>query len=447
MSADLASLIGADASGRGDIPRSRRWLWLSLIVIVAAVAGGWWWARGLASADSGPAFTTSPLERGEISLTVTATGNLEPTNEVTIGSELSGTVKEVFVEGNDHVTQGQPLLKLDASKLEQQTENSRASVASAQAKVLQAQATLEEVEATLARQEELSRLSDGKLPSRADMASAVATVARARADLEVAKAGVGSAQAQLRINESDLNKAIIRSPIDGIVLTRSIEPGQTVAASFTAPELFVIAEKLEHMKLKVAIAESDIGRLQQGQRATFSVDAWPGRSYDARVIKVSYGSAVTDNVVTYETELEVNNDDLTLRPGMTATAQIDVASAQNTFVVPVAALRFEPKAATPAPVASSSSSTLVERLVPQRGRRSRGGARGGGARNAVTSTGRIWVLDNVAGQNGAQAEPRAIDVRIGLSDGRITEVFADELKEGLPIILRANTNPAAATAR
>lgn len=430
---NLAALIGAPEGGS----RRSAWGWWLLLVLVVAAAVAGWWYHSASNKESGPQFVTRPLERGDIRLSVTATGNLEPTNEVTIGSELSGTVQEVFVEANDHVTRGQQLLKLDTSKLEQQTQNSRATVASAQARVLQAQATLEEVEATLARQEELSRLSGGKLPSRADMAAAVAAVARARADLEVSKAGVGSAQAQLMINESDLSKAVIRSPIDGIVLTRSIEPGQTVAASFTAPELFVIAEKLEHMKLKVAIAESDIGRLEQGQEATFSVDAWPGRSYTAKVIKVSYGSKVTDNVVTYETELEVNNDDLSLRPGMTATAQIEVAGANDIFLVPVAALRFQPPADTQS-ASAAQSSTLVDRLLPQR--RGFGGSRNTGNRQrsaAVVSTGRIWVLGT--DENGAPV-PQAVDVRIGISDGRNTEVHSDTLEEGMPVIQRLNVN-------
>lgn len=438
---NLAVLIGA-SGGRGSSAR-RNWAWWLLGLVVLGAAAGWWY-HSVSGAEQGPQFITQPLERGKISLSVTATGNLEPTNEVTIGSELSGTVLQVFVEANDHVTRGQPLLKLDTSKLEQQMQNSRASVASAQARVLQAQATLEEVEATLARQEELSRLSEGKLPSRADMASAIAAVARARADLEVAKAGVGSAEAQLMINESDLSKAVIRSPIDGIVLTRSIEPGQTVAASFTAPELFVIAEKLEHMKLKVAIAEADIGRLANGQRATFTVDAWPGRNYNARVTKVSYGSSVTDNVVTYETELEVNNDDLSLRPGMTATAQINVAGAEDIFYVPVAALRFEPPAEAAVAAPASSSSTLVDRLVPQRRRMSRGTGNRGGQAGGVVTTGRIWVLGH--DEEGAQ-KPQPIDVRIGISDGRRTEVSADALEEGLAVIQRLNVNSAAGVAK
>lgn len=369
---------------------------------------------------------TEVLERGEISLTITATGNLAPTTAVTVGGELSGTTLEVYVDFNDRVTQGTPLAKLDTSKLSQQTEISRASVRSAQARVAQAAATVAESAAALTRQRELI---ESKLVSTADLEVTIAAAGRADADLSSAKATVGEAEAQVRINEYDLSKAIIKSPIDGIVLTRSIEPGQTVAASFTAPQLFVIAEKLERMKLNVAIAEADIGRVAAGQNSTFTVDAWPDRSYNARVAKVSFGSAVTDNVVTYLAELEVQNDDLSLRPGMTATADIRVAESTNVFLVSTAALRFSPAGTTNAPAAAKKS--FVQSLIPMPTRRS---SRPSDSDAAVKPAGsRLWVLR--AGQ------PESIAVRLGLSDGRHTEVSGEGLTEGMVIILRANPPP------
>jgi HlyD family secretion protein len=231
------------------------------------------------------------------------------------------------------------------------------------------------------------------------------------------------------INESDLAKAVIKSPIDGIVLTRSIEPGQTVAASFTAPELFIIAENLEHMKLDVAVAEADIGRVAKDQKASFTVDAWPSRSYQASVLKVSYGSAVTDNVVTYETELEVANTDLSLRPGMTATADIHVAESKNVFLVPSAALRFDPSAVTPTATASAKK-TFVQSLSPMPPRRTNGSGKTDGAVKSSAGHARIWVLRN--------GKPEAISVAIGLADERHTEVSGEGLTEGMQIIIRAN---------
>lgn len=383
-----------------------------------------------ASAVPPSPFVTEPLKRGDISLTITATGNLEPTNEVTVGSELSGTTLEVYVDTNDRVTKGQPLAKLDTTKLSQQTAASRAAVVSAKAKVAQSEATLKESEADLARQQELHRLSEGKVPSASELATAVATAERAKADLLSAQAAVGEAEAQVLINESDLAKAVIKSPIDGIVLTRDLEPGQTVAASFTAPELFVIAEKLEHMKLKVAVAEADIGRVAADQHATFTVDAWPSRAYSASVLKVSYGSAVTDNVVTYETELQVANTDLSLRPGMTATADIRVAESKNVFLVPSAALRFDPAASASQPAAAAKKS-FVQSLTPMPPRQNAKSGKTEASIKSAPGSARIWVLRD--------GRPEPISVTIGIADERHTEVSGEGLSEGLAVITRAAT--------
>ncbi len=416
---DLAAAIKGGGAGK----QVKRYLILAVIVLMLGGGAWFWWSRIEKAKHQAPAYATEVLKRGEISLTITATGNLAPTTAVTVGGELSGTTLEVYVDFNDRVTNGTPLAKLDTSKLAQQTEISRATVKSMQAKVAQAEATVKESGAALARQRELSA---AKLVSTADLEVTIATAGRADADLASARATVGEAEAQVRINEFDLSKAIIKSPIDGIVLTRSIEPGQTVAASFTAPQLFIIAEKLERMKLNVTIAEADIGRVAAGQASTFTVDAWPDRSYTARVAKVSYGSAVTDNVVTYLAELEVNNDDFSLRPGMTATADIRVAESTNVFLVPTAALRFVPASLTNAPAAAKKS--FVQSLIPMPTRRSGHPSDTDAAAKAKGS--RIWVL------RGGQLE--AIEVRLGLSDGRYTEVSGEGLAEGMVIVLRAN---------
>ncbi len=430
---DLHQAISANRRRRGP-----GWLWLLLLLAVGA-GGAWWWKARSQPATTAPTYVTEPLARGDLRLTITATGNLEPTNQVTVGSEVSGTSQEVYVETNHQVKKDQPLARLDTSRITRQIEGSRAGLVSAKARVAQSEATLREAKAALARQKELHRLSGGKLPSKAEMESAVAVAERAEADLGIAQASVGEAEAQISMLENDLQKAIIKSPIDGIVLVRSLEPGQTVAASFTAPELFVIAEKLEQMKLKVAIAEADIARVSAGQKATFTVDAWPGRTYTATVLKVAFGSAVVDNVVTYETELEVANDDLSLRPGMTATADIAVAESKATFRVPNAALRFDPQegqsggapgSGGPAAAGGGEQRSFVQNLVPRPPRRSRGG-RGGGSGaggRAPRQQAQVWVLE--------KGEPVALPVTLGMSDGRHTAISGEGLKEGLPIILR-----------
>lgn len=422
--ADLAAAIQAGAS----VSHFKRNAIL-LIICAALGVGAWFWYASIQKARNAlPAYVTEPLVRGDISLTITATGNLQPTNSVTVGSELSGITLEVLADINDRVTKGQPLVKLDTSKLTQQTESNRAAVKAAQANVILAKATVTETEALLARQIELKRISGGKVPSGSVIDSAYATAQRASANLAATQAAVATAEAQVRINENDLNKAVIKSPIDGIVLTRSIEPGQTVAASFTAPQLFVIAEKLERMILKVTIAEADIGHVTKGQKSTFTVDAWPDRSYTATVSVVSYGSAVTQNVVTYEADLDVTNDDLSLRPGMTATADIRVQESKGVFLVPTAALRFNPESAVKA--SGTTKKSFVQSLIPMP-TRNRSRPDSTESADKTKPTARIFILRD------GKAEP--ITIKTGITDGRRTEISGPGLTEGMLVITRSAT--------
>lgn len=426
----------AEIVRRGASRPLRKWL---IIISLLALAGGGGWFY-FARAEDGPAkaeFITEPAKLGRISLIVTAAGNLAPTNQVIIGSELSGTAQEVYVDTNDMVKKNQPLAKLDTSKLSQQTERSRAALLAAKARISQAVATLAESQAALARQEELHQLSGGKTPSRATMETSRATVARAEADLESAKAAVAGAEAEVRSFERDLEKAIVRSPVDGVVLARSIEVGQTVAASFTAPTLFTIAEDLKKMELLVSVSEADIGRVEAGQTASFSVDAWPSRTYTAIVKKVAFGAANTGTaggnnntaastgVVNYSTELEVANDDLSLRPGMTATVDIAIVDKKDILVVPNAALRFDPVAAAAIGKPDETKRTLVQSLSPGGGRRWRGTP---APKPGTTSTEpRVWILKN--------GEPVEILVNPGITDGRVTEITGDTLAPDTEVII------------
>lgn len=431
VSEDLVTLIKANG---GANRKHRRWIVLFLVLTLAGFGLS---INGKQKADAlTPHYVTEPLKRGDLNLTVTATGNLEPTNEVTVGSELSGTTLEVLVQTNDRVTKGQPLARLDTRKLSQQAASSRAVLASAKAKVAQAKATLTEKEAVLNRAKELHRLSEGKAPSKTDMDTAVAAVDRARADVESANAAVDEAQAQLEANQTDLEKATIVAPIDGVVLQRKIEPGQTVAASFTAPELFVIAEKLERMKLKVSVAEADIGEVRAGQKAVFTVDAWPNRSYTATVLKAAYGSTVTDNVVTYETELEVSNDDLSLRPGMTATVDIRTQETHSALLVSSTALRFDPEAGDGgADKSAEPKKSFLQRIMPsppRSGGKSKADPDATASTRSASGEGRLWVLRD--------GKPEAVMVKTGLGNGRLTEVTGEGLIEGAQVIVR-NTSP------
>ena len=255
------------------------------------------------------------MAHGSLTVTVTATGNLEPTNQVDVGSEVSGLVEAVFVDDNDRVTVNQVLARLDISKLEDAVVNNRAALASAEARVLQATASVTEARANLTRLQRVAELSGGKVPSQAELETAEASLARAEADEASARATVEQARASLSSAETSLAKASIRSPINGVVLARQVEPGQTVAASFQAPVLFTLAEDLSSMELEVDVDEADVGQVRAGQKAVFTVDAYPNRQFPATIVRVDFGSQVTDGVVSYATVLRVDNDDLRLRPG------------------------------------------------------------------------------------------------------------------------------------
>lgn len=416
---DLAAIVHSGGAWK----KRKRFLWAG--VALAVVGGCTWFIVPSSGKDQAQPYVLDSLHRGDLSLTITATGNLEPTNQITVGSELSGLIQSVFVDINDRVTKGQPIAQIETTKLTQQIASSRASLEAAKAQVALAEAALKEKEAALARTQELRKISNERYPSQADVDTAVANADSARATLQSAKASVAVAEAALRINENDFAKSTIKSPVDGIVLTRSVEPGQTVAASLNAPELFVIAEKLERMKLTITVAEADIGRVVAGLNATFTVDAWPDRVYHATVQRVSFGSTVTNNVVTYETELDVTNDDLSLRPGMTATAEIRVAEAKGVLLAPTAALRYTPVTAT----AAVQQKTFLQRMVPTPPRPQ--GKSNVPAEKNTPGMGRLWIVRD--------GTPTALDVKTGLTDGRYTEVSGESVTENQSVILRAKS--------
>jgi HlyD family secretion protein len=418
---DLAAILE-----RGKSRPLRKWV--TIAIVAAALGGGTYYYLNRSSKEAaGPEYVTRPLEKGEISIEITATGTLTPTNQVIVGSELSGTISEVHVDTNDTVTKGQELAKLDTIKLIQQTERTRANLLSTKARVSQAEATVRETQASYGRQLELHKLSGGQTPSKADMDSSQATMERSQADLESAQASVAEAEATVKANERDLENAVIRSPVNGTILLRKLEVGQTVAASFTAPELFTIAEDLRKMELVVAVAESDIGRVAKGQAVEFEVSAWPKRIYNAKVKKVFFGSTLTNNVVTYSAELEVDNDDLSLRPGMTATADIFIERKNDIFTVPNSALRFDPVAAAKLGQKDDGDRTIVQQLSGSGRRWGRSGSDvpAGPAKKGAS----VWVLKD--------GEPAEIKVTTGLTDGSDTEITGEELSEGAEIIVSA----------
>jgi HlyD family secretion protein len=426
--ADVAKTLGAATSA----PRRGRTLAGALIGLVVLVAAFWWLRNG--SDAQAPKYVTQKVTQGSINVTVTATGNLQPRNQVDIGSELSGTMRQVNVDVNDEVQAGQVLASLDTARLRAQVLQAESSLASAQARVTQTEATLKEARANYQRLVKLRELSDNKLPSQQDLDVSEAAVARGEGETVAAKASVAQAQASLTTIRTDLGKAEIRSPINGVVLVRSVEPGQTVAASLQAPILFTLAEDLKKMELHVSVDEADVGAVEVGQRASFSVDAFPNRNFTARITQVHFASnntqkAATNSnsptatgVVTYETVLEVDNSELLLRPGMTATAQILTTSINDAVLVPNAALRFTPEGVElPFPGGASGPNGQNARgplgpLMPQMGRprggNREGGQGGGGARRPA----RAWIIEN--------GKPELVMFRPGATDGRVTQVLA-----------------------
>lgn len=417
---DLTALL---AEGKSRPWWRRSGLWLAAVAVLVLAAGlAWWLATDTAGAA--PRYVTEPVTRGKLTLNVLANGTLQPTRAVNIGSELSGTVKSVLVDVNDRVRKGQVLVELDTAKLADQVLRSRASLAAMQAQQAQSNATVKEAQATLARFEEVARLSGGKVPSATELDSARASVDRALAAEASARANVAEARAAASTDETNLAKASIRSPIDGVVLTRAVDPGNAVAASLQAVTLFSVAEALAQLRLEVNVDEADVGSVRVGQQASFTVSAYPSRRYPATITRVAFGSTKTDNVVTYVTYLDVDNSDLTLRPGMTAAATIVATERSGVLLVPNTALRFSPALAADSSQAAASSPSLVSKLMPRAPRS--GGRKQAGSEGTAGTTRQLWILKD--------GQPTAIAVRAGISDGRMTEVESPLLQEGMAVI-------------
>lgn len=405
--ADMASILGLNTSASG-LPRQKRW-WIAgavvavvaIIVVVRAFSG-----------PAGPTYRQGEVVKGGLVATVTATGTLQPVNTVDLGPEISGQIAKVNVDYNDRVTAGQVLAVMVTDTLNAKVLQSRASLVAAKARVEDAKATAQESRTKLERIRELFKRGNA---SKQELDSAEATHARSQAAVGSAEAQVAVAAATLSSDETSLAKAEIKSPINGIVLSRSVEPGQVVAATFQTPVLFKLAEDLTKMQLEVDVDEADIGHIQEQQQGTFTVDAYPDRQFPARITQVRFAPKTVDNVVTYQAVLEVDNDDLLLRPGMTATATITTATRADATLIPNAALRFQPP---PPPTKTQRRGFFggppdFTAVVPPPA------AKAG-------STQRVWILKDKV--------PQPIEIKVGISDGQHTEVTSDEVKPGDRVI-------------
>jgi HlyD family secretion protein len=405
---DIQATLGVASNGRGR--RVARWL-AAVVAMVALVAA---WRVMRPQAEAQPLYQTEAVEKGTLTVTVTATGELKSLTQVNIGTEISGIVESVAVDFNSPVRVGQVLARVNTEKLEAQAAQARAALQSAEAKRLLSQATLAEAQADLAKLQHVRDLSGGRVPSRQELDSQEATVKRAQADEASTAAQVVQSQASLAAIETDMRKAVIRSPINGIVLDRQIDPGQTVAASFQTPTLFTLAEDLTRMKLIVDVDEADIGDVKVGQAARFRVDAYPDRAFESRVTEVRSTPKTSNGVVTYQTVLQVDNSARLLQPGMTATAEVTVTQVSDAVLIPNAALRFTPPAAS---TASQGGFRLLPR-PPGSQRRDR---------SADDLPPRVWT-ESATGL-------KAIEVALGPSDGRVTVLREGSLPPGTDVIV------------
>lgn len=389
--------------------RRRRWIRLvwGALLLGGFVWGGSHFLRAREEAAK-PVFKTQPIQKVDIRVTVSATGTLQGLNTVEVGSELSGKLTQVLVDFNDPVKEGQVLAVLDPEQSKAAVDEASAQVASADAAIRQAKATLVESKLKLDRAKD--QLTTG-LISKQDYETLEANYARADASVASSNASAVLSRASLKSAKSRLEKTTIIAPIDGVVLSRLVEAGQTVTAGMQTPVLFKLAQDLRKMSLSVYIDEADIGRVREGQEASFSVDAYPDRSFPSKVISLRNEPTTEQNVVTYEAILLADNAELLLRPGMTASATITIETRSDVLGVPNAALRYTP-----------SAEVQAQLRLP--------GMPGGRPKQQLDKGGRsVGVWTSVEGI------PTRQSIETGVSDGAFTELLGGPLREGSAVIV------------
>jgi HlyD family secretion protein len=402
--------LGLDSKGRKRA--RRRWPYVLLALALAGSTAAYFYYPSTTPVAA-TAFRTAPAEIGGLTVEVTATGTLQPLVQVDISSELSGVIRTVAVEENQRVKKGEVLAALDTTRLEAEIERAEASVKAADAKVQEAQTTVKETETAFQRADQLVKRGVSNQQARETAAAARDRALSAQA---VAEANAAIAAAELKMQQASLEKSTIFAPIDGMVLTRSVDPGQTVASSLQAPVLFVIAADLSKMELKAAVDEADIGGVKAGQTARFTVDAFPERTFDAAIRDIAYASVTTEGVVTYDARLDVDNAELLLRPGMTATVSIITRQSENALTVPSAAFRYRP------PVQTASRGWSIDSLFrPPMMRQPRDNRA-----QRTDGTRPLYVLRNGAAE--------MVHVKTGATDGDRTEILSG-LQAGDQVIL------------
>lgn len=409
--------------GKGQARGARKWLMRAglLVVLLGIAAGLYAWRRQTKAAQTGPSYLTEPAKRGNLRAIVTATGNLRALDQVDVGAEVSGTILSVAVDFNDLVKKGDVLCELDPEQLAASRDQARAQLTASQAELQSRIASAKEAKLTADRSK---GLADRGLISSQELEAAEAAAARAEAAKVAAVAQVNLSRASLNQAETALRKAKIVAPIDGIVLSRAVEPGQTVAASFQAPVLFTLAKNLTQMELRIHVDEADVGRVHEGQLASFTVDAYPARTFPAKLEAIHNIATTVDNVVTYEAVLVVDNEDKALRPGMTATVTIVTATRDDVLLVPNAALRFTPPSAI-------QGDRGGPRLFGGKQDPKQKAAAEKEAKEALLPT--VWTL--------ADNQPTPHRLQIGMSDGEHSEVLEGDVKAGDELLVDIVSGP------
>lgn len=350
-------------------------------------------------------FVSEPLKKGDLKLSVSATGYLQPLDSVDVGSEVSGTVENVYVDYNDVVKKGQLLAELNKTKYKSGVDKSLASLAITEATLQNAQATLTQAKATIERDKTLRESTAGALPTQKDWESDWANYMSAKAQVANANAQIEQAKQALVSGKYDLERTAIYSPIDGVVLVRNIDTGQSIAASFQTPVFFKIAKDLTKMELQVSVDEADISKVKALQSATFSVDAYPEKIFGGNIRLVRVNSEILNGVVTYIAVLDVDNHEMLLKPGMSADADITVEVLQNTLIIPRSALLFNP-----VEVIQSKLFGFGEKQ-----------------KSAIDSKPHVWILEN--------SVPKKVYVKVLGNSGLLSAISSDMLKEGDAVVI------------
>jgi HlyD family secretion protein len=405
--------------------------WVSAASVIGLGGIGWW---QIGDRDKEPPYVTTPAQKATVTQVVSSTGTLQAVVTVQVGSQVSGTIEKLFADFNTKVKAGQIVAQLNQDKFRAAEDQARANLLAAQSNIEKSKVSVADTLRTLERNRELRKKD---LMAQSDLDAAQAAYDAALAQVEVNRAQAAQAQASLKQSTVDLNNTVIRSPVDGLVISRNVDVGQTVAASLQAPTLFTIANELARMEVHTNVDEADVGNVKEGQDVTFTVDAFPSRRFTGRVHQVRNAPIVVQNVVTYVAVVRIDNKELLLKPGMTANVQFLVSRKEDVRTIPNMALRFKP------PEEKEEAQELLRReqtrTAPKVGERRtsrQSVAGGGGAAGRGTRRVRIYVLRE------DKAQP--IEVQLGITDGSKTEVTSADLKENDPVIIGMSSGASSA---